>query len=147
MKINPKTPSSFGGIYKNWETANKVGEGLKSKRWLNRIKDQLLDYRKNLKNDKISEPTRPSDLPIICSIYKVKTIVDFGGSSGWLWNYIKAANNDINIDKYNIVETKEVCNFMKKNKLHTKPVIYSTMKEYNESADVFYCNIVIQYFD
>ena len=71
MKINLKTPSSFGGIYKNWETANKIGEGLKSKRWLSRIKDQLLDYRKNLKNDKSSEPTRPSDLPIICSIYNI----------------------------------------------------------------------------
>ena len=142
-----KTPPSFEGIFNNWQLPKKQGKGLRSIRWLDRIKSQLDEYRSELKKNSLCSPPRPSDLPYFCNDNNIKSIIDFGGSSGWLWDYIKTTCLDTNIEKYNIIETLEVCDFVKNNSLHKKPVLYNTYENFNNLGDLVYCNSVLQYFD
>ena len=147
IKPENKTPPAFAGIYDNWHSVPNIGKGLKGERWFKRIQEQLLNYRNEVNTNSNTSPPRPSDLALICGVYNFKSIVDFGGSSGWLWDYIKLSNKKNNISKYTIIETKEVCDYAKKYNFHDYPVEYITCDEYIGSSEIFYCNSVLQYFD
>jgi len=141
------TPSSWQGVYKTWEEAKGEGKGFLSKRWKDRIVQQLLDYRmeKNLYGN--ASPPRPSDLPFFCSLVNPRSIVDFGGSSGWLWDYIQDCNVNNLIEQYDIIENDELCEYFRNSDYHYSPVNYITLNECVSNYDILYANSTIQYID
>lgn len=145
----------WNGLYQTWEKAcdaadvvvNTVGKGFSSRRWLQRINQQLSDYRKEFKKYGIAMPPRPSNLPLICAMTNPSTIIDFGGSSGWSWEYLKNTLSDQKkISSYIIIETKLVVHHMNASRAHNAPVKYKTQDELIERCDLLYCNSVLQYF-
>ena len=141
------------GIYPTWtsacEAAKVMGSdvGFSDDRWFQRIKQQLLDYRNELQQYGVAMPPRPSNLPLVCAIVDPNSVLDFGGSSGWCWDYLKSSVVSHHINSYQIVETKDVVNFMNESKLHNDPVQYMTIDAKIKSCDLFYCNSVLQYFE
>ena len=144
----------WNGLYPTWETAcdaanavvNTGGEGLSSGRWLQRINQQLSDYRNEFKQHGMAPPPRPSNLPLICAMTNPSTIIDFGGSSGWSWEYLKNTLSDQKVNSYVIIETEQVVKHMKTSGAHDAPVRYKTQDELMERCDLLYCNSVLQYF-
>jgi putative methyltransferase (TIGR04325 family) len=137
--------------YPSWdaacEAAKSLGEGgYGGDRWLQRITQQLSDYRKELKKYGIAMSPRPSNLPLICGMATPSAIVDFGGSSGWCWDYLQNSLPKHNVTSYCVVETEGVVNYMTRSGLHTSPVKYQRLNDSNNSCDILYCNSVLQYF-
>jgi hypothetical protein len=117
------------GLYSTWDEAcnaakNYGGEVFSSERWLERITKQLLDYREEFRQYGIALPPRPSNLPLVCAMISPATIVDFGGSSGWCWDYLKHTWHSHTISSYIIVELARIVEYMTKARLHEAPVIY-----------------------
>jgi putative methyltransferase (TIGR04325 family) len=144
----------WDGLYPTWETAsdaanaveNRGGEGFSSGRWLQRITQQLSDYKNEFQKYGVAIPPRPCNLPLICAMTNPSTIIDFGGSSGWSWEYLKNTLSDQAINSYVIVETELVVEHMKTSEAHGAPVRYKTQGETMERCDLLYCNSVLQYF-
>jgi putative methyltransferase (TIGR04325 family) len=144
----------WDGLFLTWEEAcnnaekrQAPGRGLQSKRWLKRITQQLSDYRKEFQKYGVAAPPRPCNLPLICAIISPRTIIDFGGSSGWSWEYLKNSLPNQVIKRFEIIETKKVVKHMKTSKVHAPPVTYKTLDESMERCDLLYCNSVLQYFN
>lgn len=143
----------WNGIYDNWSlavgAANMLGDdgGLKGRRWLSRITQQLSDYRSEFIKYGIAMPPRSCNLPIVCATVKPQTILDFGGSSGWCWDYLKNTVVCNEINRYTVVETDDVVNHMIASQLHFDPVEYTTIDGNIGRCDLLYCNSVLQYFD
>ena len=138
-------------IYPTWDDACKTaktvaGGGLNSKRWLQRITQQISDYRDEFRRYGIAMPPRPSNLPVVCAMTSPTTIVDLGGSSGWCWDYLRNCLPSHQVSSYVIVETDEVVNYMKKTGMHDTPVSYLSLKDPLSPGDLLYCNSVLQYF-
>jgi putative methyltransferase (TIGR04325 family) len=74
------------------------------------------------------------------------SIVDFGGSSGWCWDYLQNSLPKNKVSSYVVVETDEVVNYMKKLGIHNAPVNYLSSKDPLDPCDLLYCNSVLQYF-
>lgn len=143
----------WDGHYPTWAGAcaaanasGNIAEGFGSARWLQRITQQLSDYRNEFQQYGIATPPRPSNLPLICAMTNPSTIIDFGGSSGWSWEYLKNTLPDQTINSYVVIETKEVVNHMKSYAAHDAHVRYKTQDESMERCDLLYCNSVLQYF-
>lgn len=144
----------WNGLYSTWdeacEAAKAVGAGgLSSERWLQRITQQLSDYRDELRQYGIAMPPRPSNLPLVCAMTNPSTIVDFGGSSGWNWDYLQNSLAQHRILSYIIVETEQVANHMTHEKMgiHKTPVSFQTLKDHLGPCDLLYYNSVLQYFE
>lgn len=138
-------------IYPTWEdacNAAKVigGEGHSGEYWLHRITQQIFDYREEFRQYGIAMPPRPSNLPLVCALTASGTIVDFGGSSGWCWDYLQNTLHNHRVSSYVVVEIDEVVNYMKKTGIHNAPVDYRSLKDPLASCDLLYCNSVLQYF-
>jgi putative methyltransferase (TIGR04325 family) len=73
--------------------------------------------------------------------------VDFGGSSGWCYDYLKHTLTSRAIDSYVIVEIDRVVEYMNGSGLHQPPVRYVTADARLEKCDVLYSNSVLQYCD
>jgi len=91
-------------------------------------------------------PPRPSNLPLICAMTNPSTIIDFGGSSGWSWEYLKNTLPNHKIDSYVIIETHFVVKHMKNSNTHAHPVSYKSQSDSLKCCDLLYCNSVLQYF-
>lgn len=143
----------WDGLYTTWETAcdrakstkNMGGGGLNSSRWLKRITKQLSDYKNEFRKYGMAIPPRPCNLPLICAITNPRTIIDFGGSSGWSWEYLKNSLPKNRIDSYCIIETKKVVDYMEMLGVHKAPVIYKTHDDEKGCCDLLYSNSVLQY--
>ena len=99
MHENKKmTISIWNGVYSTWKEAESYGIGFRSSRWLERIASQLKEYRK----DPESFPPRPSDLPLLCAATKSLSVLDFGGSSGWVFDFYMNSISDQTINNYTI---------------------------------------------
>ena len=85
------------GVFKSWEEVKPQGDAFRSKRWLQQIAKQLIDYQSSEFNRRVRVPPRPTDLPLLCSIVRPKSILDFGGSSGWVAEHIIDCVSDITI--------------------------------------------------
>lgn|GEM_PF-2848070 len=138
-------------IYPTWDDACKAaeaigGEGFGGERWFRRITRQITDYRDELRQYGIAMPPRPSSLPLVCAMTNPSTIVDFGGSSGWCWDYLLNALPKHSVSSYVVVETDEVVNYMEKSGVHSAPVNYRSLNAPLDSCDLVYCNSVLQYF-
>jgi putative methyltransferase (TIGR04325 family) len=137
--------------YPTWEDACNAakaigGEGLSGERWFQRITQQISDYRGEFRDYGIAMPPRPSNLPLVCAMSDPTSIVDFGGSSGWCWDYVQNSLPKNRVSSYVVVETDEVVNYMKKLGIHNSPVNYLSLKESLDACDLLYCNSVLQYF-
>lgn len=139
------------GIYPTWDEAYKAakaigGQGHSGESWLQRITQQILDYRLELRQYGIAMPPRPSNLPLVCAMTSPDTIVDFGGSSGWCWDYLQNTLPNHRISSYVVIEIDEVVNYMTKTAIHNAPVSYRSLKDQLAPCDLLYCNSVLQYF-
>jgi putative methyltransferase (TIGR04325 family) len=146
----------WNDIYPTFEdaisTVKAIGgdlNGLSSEFWLQRITKQITDYRNEFNQYGIAMPPRPSNLPLVCAITRPISIVDFGGSSGWCWDYLKNTSlySSSRLSSYVVVETEDVVNYMKKSGIHESPVNYITLKDSVDNCELLYCNSVLQYFE
>jgi putative methyltransferase (TIGR04325 family) len=138
-------------IYPTWDEACKAakaagGEGLGGERWFQRITQQISDYRDEFQQYGIAMPPRPSSLPLVCAMTNPGAIVDFGGSSGWCWDYLQNSLPRHRVSYYGVVETDEVVNYMKNSGIHKAPVNYLSLNDALDPCDLLYCNSVLQYF-
>ncbi len=138
-------------VYPTWDEACKSakaigGEGLGGERWFQRITQQISDYRDEFRQYGIAVPPRPSSLPLVCALTNPSTIVDFGGSSGYCWDYLQNTLPQHRVSCYVVVETDEVVNYMENSGIHSTPVNYRSLKDLLNPCDLLYCNSVLQYF-
>jgi putative methyltransferase (TIGR04325 family) len=141
----------WNGIYPSWDAAcratGEIGaESRGGERWLRRITQQLADYRSELGKFGIAMPPRPSSLPLVCAAHGTSAIVDFGGSSGWCWDYLQSSFPGNTVSAYVVVESEEVVAYMRNARLQQAPVSYVTIDDAPASCDLLYCNSVLQYF-
>lgn len=142
----------WNGIYRSWDQASEAakvigaGGGLASDPWFQRITQQLLDYRDEIGKYGVAMPPRPSNLPLVCAMTSPYAIIDFGGSSGWCWDYLKNSVSNHRINSYVVIETEEVVNYMGASGLHNNSVQYKTINDSIQVCDLLYCNSVLQYF-
>jgi putative methyltransferase (TIGR04325 family) len=142
---------TWNGICPTWDAAGEVAKALGTgewggDRWFKRITQQLLDYRNEFREYGVAMPPRPSSLSLVCAMTNPNAILDWGGSSGWCWDYLQnsAPNNSIN--SYGVIETEEVVKYMNRAGLHNNSVEYKTINDSINSCDLLYCNSVLQYF-
>ena len=144
----------WNGPYSNWDEACKtaniiaIGKGaFDSNRWLQRITKQLLDYRNEYQQFGIAQPPKPCNLPLVCAMTSPNSIIDFGGSSGWCWDYLKNTLPTHKISSYSIVELESVVKHMQTNGQHDNIVNYQTLDDPLGPCDLLYSNSVLQYFE
>lgn len=144
------------GPYLSWAKACEVAQNYKpaefggpftSSRWLERVRNQLLDYRKEYEAFGIALPPRQSNLPAITALVKPKKIVDLGGSSGWTYEYLKYSGLESAIDSYMIVENADIVQLMSSSGLHDSKVKFCTFEDKIQVCDILYCNSVLPYFE
>ena len=121
------------------------GSGLGGDEWFRRITGQLRDYREELRLHGVAMPPRPSSLPMLCALTRPRTIVDFGGSSGWCWDYLRETGGGGTVLSYVVVETPAVVDFMERANLHDGVMRFVTAEGKLCSADLLYVNSVLQY--
>lgn len=139
-----ETLNIFNGIYNSFEEAvvQLRGAGFSSIDWLEREQHRFLTYRE-LCSLKVAPPQKICNLPFLVALSGVKSIADFGGSTGWAWEYLKSSGTARTIEKYFIVELEASCRYFAS--LHTRPVEYLTSLPLDEHIDVLYTNSMIQY--
>jgi putative methyltransferase (TIGR04325 family) len=154
MTANTPVPTPglvWNGPYMTWDkaciAAPDRGDAFLSTRWLERIVQQLQEFRNTLKMKGVALPPRPCNLPLVCSLTRSRSIVDFGGSSGWGYDYLSSILANAEISSYVIVEIEHIVEYMKRSSLHSMPVEYKTIKEPMSPCDLLYCNSVLQYFE
>jgi putative methyltransferase (TIGR04325 family) len=147
-------PTIWNGPYQTWDEAccaakshNIAPPAFTSERWLQRIRQQLLDYRNELQKYGIAQPPRPCNLPSIVALTSPHSIIDFGGSSGWAMDYLENTLSEHNIDSYAIVELESIVNYMRSGGFQGDVVSYHTLDDPLEPCDLLYCNSVLQYFE
>lgn len=136
------------GVYETFEEAQAEGTGFACERWIDRINQQLLKYRSERENHALVMPPRMSDLPFLVALTAAKRIIDFGGSSGWTYEYLQSAMEQKTIDDYVVVEIEDVVRHVQVAFLHAYPVSYVTdLNAIYDRAEgsVFYTNSVLQY--
>ncbi len=92
-------------------------------------------------------PPRQSNLALVVKLTNCQKILDFGGSSGWTWEFLKNSiqKNKIRNLKYEILELKEISEYIQKKKLHNDQLRYINFENI-KSVDIVYVNAVLQYF-
>jgi len=78
-------------------------------------------------------PPRQSNLALVVKLTNCQKILDFGGSSGWTWEFLKNSiqKNKIRNLKYEILELKEISEYIQKKKLHDDQLRYINFKDNN----------------
>lgn len=144
----------WDGPFQTWEEACSAARNhglstpaFSNERWLQRITQQLLDYRNEFRQFEIAMPPRPCNLPLVCAMTSPRSIIDFGGSSGWCWDYLQNSLPRHSILSYAIVEQESVVNHMQSSELHGDKVTYQTLDESLARCDLLYSNSVLQYFE
>ena len=141
-------PVIWNGVYETYEEAKINEVSLDSSRWIERIKEQLNNYRKEVeKFGRMALPPRLSELPMLCSLIKPKQIVDLGGSSGWLYDYMLNSIENSAVERYVIIEIEEIVEQMEKSGLHSGPVNYEKNTKSLDCVDILYANSVLQYIN
>ncbi len=144
----------WNGPFQTWDEAcsaarnhDLTAPAYTSERWLQRITRQLVDYRAEFLHYGIALPPRPCNLPWVCAMTSPRSIIDFGGSSGWCWDYLKNTLPTNNISSYTIVELESVVKHMQSSGLHENVVNYQTLDDPLAPCDLLYSNSVLQYFE
>ena len=118
-----------------------------SEKWLKRCLDHLRTYREKVEQDKNSLPPRQCILPNIIGLIHAKRIVDWGGGSGWVWDFTKNSIVCDFVEEYLIIENKELIELLKSQNLHDHPVSLTDEIKNRIETDVFYTNSTLQYVD
>jgi putative methyltransferase (TIGR04325 family) len=139
-----ETPNIFNGVYNSFEEAviQLRGAGFSSVDWLERERNRFLTYRE-LCSLKVTPPPRVCNLPFLVALSGAKSIADFGGSTGWAWEYLRSSGTARTIEKYFVIELEASCGYFAS--LHTRPVEYLTSLPPDEHIDILYTNSMIQY--
>lgn len=143
----------WSGLFDTWDQACKAaprgaqGPVFDDDRWRERITRQLAEYRDEYREYGIAPPPRPSNLPWVCAMTSARSIVDFGGSSGWCWDYLQQSLPGHAISSYVVVELQSIVDYMTQSGLHVAPVTYKTITDSLEPCDLIYSNSVLQYFE
>jgi len=120
--------------------------GFDGDQWKNRIVDQLKHYRSLCAVDgRHALPPRPSNLPLVVSALKPQKIIDFGGSSGWAWDFLKNASINHQVKKYAVIELEGVCDFILEEDLHADKEISFWSDVPEGDFDLMYVNSALQY--
>lgn len=149
----PGTPDYiWEGVYPTWQAASAAAEargveGLGGERWFRRITQQISDYRDELQRYGVAMPPRPSSLPLVCGMTNASAVIDFGGSSGWCWDYLQNTFPGNTVSSYVVVESEAVVNYMTGAAIHGPAVSYQTLDDRLDPCDLLYCNSVLQYFE
>jgi putative methyltransferase (TIGR04325 family) len=134
------------GVYPKLEDVRSKSKGFQSARWLERIREQLLSYRKELLSNSLVMPPRLSDLPILAAVTDASRIVDYGGSSAWAYEFLQATTHKNKITDYLCIEIYPVVNYLSSLDVHAPPVRYSdTLDGIGTGFDIFYTNSTLQY--
>lgn len=114
-----------------------------SDRWQKQILSQLT----NFKHRKENLPPRPTDLPLLAKTVKATTILDFGGSNGWTFEFIARTCPKYfeSINNYIIYEKPELCYYFEKKDIHKPPLNYIYTLDSIKTVEIFYSNSAIQY--
>lgn len=139
--------SSWNEAVNNANTEMVAKGAFDSDRWLNRVTQQLLDYRREFQQYGIAQPPRPCNLPFVCALTSASKIIDFGGSSGWCWDYLQNSLPINLINSYTVVELESIVKHMQSSRLHSDVVNYQTIDDPLASCDLLYSNSVLQYFE
>lgn len=139
------------GIFHSWDEAVRSAggadgeEGFSNEKWFDRISSQLNSFRTEFDSFGIAVPPRPTNLSTVVALTKPKTILDVGGSSGWIFDYLNSIVIDSKIKRYSILEVPDIVSISKKFNHSSKVKYYA---DYNKigSCDLLYTNSVIQYF-
>lgn len=145
MNSSDSSISIWEGVFQNYQDAIPNGSGFSGDRWAGRILEQLFEFRKHVSEGSMVLPPRSCDLPFLCSIAKARSILDFGGSSGWHYDYLKFSCPKNEIDEYCILEIEPIVELMKRKKIHSRPVNFSTKINKKKKFDVLYANSSLQY--
>jgi len=86
-------------------------------------------------------------LPWVCALTQADSIIDFGGSSGWAFDYLKSTLPSHFVSSYVVVELNRIVEHMQATGLHTYPVSYTIGAGLAEHCKVLYSNSVLQYFE
>jgi putative methyltransferase (TIGR04325 family) len=141
------------GPYLSWGEAEEAIsiEGVReanfeSSQWISRIISQLQSYRNETQQYGNALPPRPCNLPMIHSIIGSKKIIDYGGSSGWAWEYLKNSIPNPQVESYTVIELTEIANRLRAYGLHQDKVFnYKTIDSEFEYCDLLYANSILQY--
>ncbi|EKQ99162.1 methyltransferase, TIGR04325 family [Leptospira borgpetersenii] len=141
----------WDGVFSSWEEAIRSAgdvdgkKGFSNEKWFERILEQLSSFRLEIKEFGIAVPPRPTNLPMIVSLTNSKIIVDFGGSSGWIYDYLDSIEFPSKIKKYSILEIPGIVSRSKRFNHSRKVQFYTDFKKI-PFCDLLYTNSVIQYF-
>ena len=141
----------WDGVYSDWDTAVRVAEDgstavFDSDRWLKKVVAQLEDYRSELHTRGIALPPRPTNLPLLAALTDPASIIDFGGSSGWCWDHLRAVVPSTDVSRYEVLETDSLVSYFETSGHHGPPVRYRSDASDIEGCDILYTNSVLQYF-
>ncbi len=135
---------TWSGVYAKLENLpQEVMPAFISERWLNQIQAQLEEYK-----DSSNTPApRASELPVLAPLLDASSILDFGGSSGWAYEYLKKtcpiyANK---IKRYSIYELQKLSEYFIGKNLHPIQVTYLSKPDEINHHEIFYTNSMIQY--
>ena len=137
----------WSGFFDSWEKVPSAGDGFVGERWISKLYEQLERYLSDLSilgDDAL--PPRPSSLPMFCALTRPQSVLDVGGSSGWVWFYLKAVLERPSVEQYDILELDSVKHSFSSSRYHeTEPIRYISKKQIICSYDVLYLNSVLQY--
>jgi putative methyltransferase (TIGR04325 family) len=143
----PLSPHIWEGVYESAAAAAGVGEGFRDDRWIKKITSQLEDYLTDVaKKGSSATPPRPSLLPFLCALTNPLSVLDLGGSSGWVWHYTKQCVPNWTPKTFNIIEIPAICQYFSNSDYHLdEPIQYVCLEEVDADCDVLYANSVLQY--
>lgn len=143
----------WSGLFDTWVQVCDAAERRSPRRvfdsenWQKRITGQLSEYRDEHRKYGIALPPRPSNLPWVCAMASIRSIIDLGGSSGWCWDYLRNTLPGHAISSYVVVELESMVNYMTRSGLHVAPVVYKALADPLEPCDLIYSNSTLQYFE
>ncbi len=142
-------PAIWQGVFASWKEACHAADSVEATfagdRWLQRMTEQLRDYR-SAQCGGVAPPPRPTNLPWLAAMTSPHCIVDFGGASGWCFDYLVNVIPSLSMASYIVVETPRVVAFMQASGLQEAPVTFVEAGQAHGRCDILYCNSVLQYF-
>lgn len=138
---------SLEEIYNREDLVIGTEENYDSQYWIEKECKVLLSYREKSKTgvDK-NYPPKNSSLPLFFSLINPGKILDYGGSNGWVFDFLKTTISETLFQKitgYSVYDFKKSCEFF--SPLHSEPVNYLSEIESLEEVDLLYSNSTLQY--
>lgn len=143
-----KASRIWSGCFLSREEAVSLSEG-DGNLWANpkwQVRQEAILSTSNFSSSWQTLP-RPTSLPLLTANRIVGSLVDFGGSSGWV--YQKCRDVGARFDKYTVIEVPEIV--ARFSAAAPPGVSYQTIEEYSstleEPLEIFYSNATLQYLN